>query len=115
MMHSAANPNDQPFPSTPAKQVRVNSDAAVRAVRCALQGIAGDYTPGTDVRRALRLMCDEARRHQLGAEQLVIIIKRAWESLPEARRRARNGEREQLLGKILTMCIEEYYTGARVD
>jgi len=108
---SAANP----VASTPAQHpdttlpARMSAGAGVVALRCALQAqLRGEWPDGA-LRRALRLMCDEAHRSGLRAEQLIVIVKDAWRSLPEVSRLPAGGTRERLLSRVVTMCIEEFY------
>lgn len=114
-MRSTADPFDRSLATSPAPSARVVSDAAVTALRSAFQAVVGDYAPNADLRRAIRLMCVDARRHQLRAEQLVVIIKQAWNSLPAIRLHSAPMGREQVLGTAITMCIEEYYAVGRGD
>jgi len=101
--------------STPAADLgaalppRVLSGAGVVALRSALQAqLRGEWPDGA-LRRAIRAMCDEAHRNGLRAEQLLVILKDAWSSLPEVARLSPGGTRERLLDRIVTMCVEEFY------
>jgi hypothetical protein len=101
--------------STPAAELgaalppRVLSGAGVVALRSALQAqLRGEWPDGA-LRRAIRVMCDEAHRNGLRAEQLLVILKDAWSSLPEVARLPTGGTRERLLDRIVTMCVEEFY------
>ena len=96
-----------------APQPRDFSEAAVVALRSALQARLRGAAPDPTLRRAIRLMCDEGRRQDMRAEQLLIILKRAWQSLPEVFERTREIRRDDVLGRVITMCIEEYYTEGR--
>jgi hypothetical protein len=68
---------------------------------------------GDDVRRALRELCDDARRNQIRVEQLVIAIKQGWLSLHTEHPRVRSAGPDGLLNQVITLCIDEYY--ARAD
>jgi hypothetical protein len=111
-VHTAVDPHDRPWSASSAPQLRILSDAAVTALRGALQALVGDYAPPGDLRRAIVLMCDEARRNGLRAEQLVITIKQAWESIPEVCRHVSVEQRTRVLSGVVTMCIDEFYAGA---
>jgi hypothetical protein len=65
-----------------------------------------------DVRGALRDLCDDARRHQVRVEQLVIAIKQGWLSLHSDNPRARSAGPDGLLNQVITSCIDEYYEHA---
>lgn len=106
-----------PVASTPAPHPdatlppRMASGPGVVALRCALQAqLRGEWPDGA-LRRALRLMCDEAHRNGLRAEQLLVVVKDAWRSLPEVSQLPTGGTRERLLSRVVTMCIEEFYGG----
>jgi hypothetical protein len=65
------------------------------------------------LRRALRLLCDDARARGVRVEQLVVTIKRAWHSLPEAAWRPGDDRGTGLLRQVVSVCIEEYYAERR--
>ena len=93
-----------------APLVRISSEAAVMAVRSALQAQLQNRASSGELRRAIRLMTREARRKDLKAEQLLIVFKRAWHSLPVVDQLPYGPDRADLLSRIITMCIEEFYT-----
>lgn len=85
-------------------------DATVAAVRDALRGyLANDAEPGT-LQGALKHMSAEARSRDLHAEQLLVVLKDVWSSLPEVRAMTDAGTQVRLLQRVVTMCIKEYYT-----
>jgi len=89
---------------------RLLSDAGIVAVRSALQAqLRGNWPDGT-LRQAIRLLCAEAHGRGLQVEQLLIALKQAWRSIPEAQRIPAGGPREKLLDRLVTMCIEEFYS-----
>lgn len=62
-----------------------------------------------EVQRGLTLLAAEARAHGLHAEEMVIVLKNFWTTLPEAQHALDRGERQRLLGRLVTFCIDEYY------
>jgi hypothetical protein len=66
-----------------------------------------------DLRLLLHAICGKARARHLFAEQLIIIIKVAWYAMPEAYRDLRwsgvGDPRTEVLARVITVCIEEYY------
>jgi hypothetical protein len=74
------------------------------------QASRGNF-PAARVRRALRPICRAARERGMLAEQLVLLCKEEWRSLPESLRMER-GASEQTIAAAITLCIEEYYDGA---
>jgi hypothetical protein len=97
--------------SSPARPLSDTAHAALRAVlgehvrRSALDQPLSPHR----LRRALRLLCDDARRRGVRAEQLVVAIKQAWGSLPESRWRPGDDRGTAFLQRVVTVCIEEYY------
>jgi hypothetical protein len=91
---------------------RFPSAAAVAALRAAL----GSYLRGTqssheeaDVSAALAALAGEARAGGLHGEQLLLVLKESWGSLPEAAAMPDRHERQRLLGRLVTLCIDVYY------
>ncbi len=95
-MHPARNAPTSPF-----------STAAVAALRCGLQAQLGPL-PNGELRHTMRLLCDEARRRGLRAEQVIVLLKEAWASLPEVQALSHN-QRSEALSPIVTLCINEFY------
>jgi len=56
----------------------------------------------------IRRLCELARARDLRVEQLLIMIKESWQALPEARRLLRQ-DAEDILARVITASIEEYY------
>ncbi len=69
----------------------------------------GALRAGGDVRRALRVLCDDARANCIRVEQIVIAIKQGWSSLHSEHPRARSAGPDELLNQVITLCIDEYY------
>ena len=90
---------------SPGPPARVTPAYAAATLRTALQ----ERSPGWDLRRALRAMCDVAHREDLRVEQLLITLKQVWHTLPEARELPSGRERNEILARIISTCIEEYY------
>ena len=84
------------------------SAAATSALRCALQAyLQGQVTAG-EMRGALRTLCAEGRRRQLRDEQVLIVLKGAWASLPEIRRPPYDRQRDAL-DALVGACVQEFY------
>jgi hypothetical protein len=58
-----------------------------------------------DLRKALRVACDKARRQRVRAEHLLIDLKTVWVTLP----RMLSTRSEERLNRIVSACIDEYY------
>jgi hypothetical protein len=65
----------------------------------------------TELRAVLCAAAAEAHEKDIQAEQLLVILKDIWYSLP-AVKVATSSEREvALLRELITLCIKEYYAG----
>lgn len=85
-------------------------DATVSAVHDALRLYLTDTTAPGELRDALVRMSAEARDKELHAEQLLVLLKDTWHSLPEVRAMTDTTEQVRLLQRVVTMCIKEYYS-----
>lgn len=84
------------------------SAAAVDALRSALQQFLEDSRE-TSVQSALRLIAAEAREKHVHAEQLLVLLKEVWYSLPQVGRAPESEHETRLLQRVVTLCIREYY------
>jgi hypothetical protein len=65
------------------------------------------------LRENLRTIGEHARRHQLHAEQLLILLKDACAALPEGRELLAQPERAGTLNQLISMAVEEYFGPAK--
>ena len=86
------------------------SDETLTALRIALQQRLSGATGDAEIRQALRAMSEEARAESLHVEQVIVALKRVWESLPEVRRATDRQEQNRILERAVTLCIQEYYS-----
>ena len=84
--------------------------AADRTLELALR--AEGATRTVELQRAMRALCEEARRQGMRAEELIVLFKKTWQARPELQRMSRE-ETSRLLDAVVTMCVEQYYDGAR--
>ena len=84
--------------------------ATVDAVRDALRAYLADSADPAALQRALQRMSTEARDKGMHAEQLLVMLKDAWSSLPEVRAMTDTTGQIRLLQGVVTMCIKEYYS-----
>jgi hypothetical protein len=110
MPYTFATPPAQPAiprPPDPAIIAEVR-----RALREALGAISSDGTDNAAYRAALSapiaLLCEEMKRRDLRAEQLIIAIKYAWATLPDTRWWRRDAEVD-VLPIVITVCIEQFF------
>jgi hypothetical protein len=62
-----------------------------------------------DVADAVRFVCDEAWREHCPPETLLIEFKRALETVGAVHRLPRGPERDEVIARLVTVCINEYY------
>lgn len=84
-------------------------DATTRTIQIALQ--AGSGETDTRLRDEIQRLCADGRRLGARPEELIVLFKRVWTSLPQGHGQPRDGG-NSTLDRVITMCIEEYY---RVD
>jgi len=70
------------------------------------------HTP--EVRRSLRPVCDDIRQRGARVEQLIVLLKELWGTLPpdedgDARSTGYRDGRREVLDGIVRVCIEEFY------
>lgn len=99
---------DSNRPPDPAAGLPEEALAAMRRAMSEYLVRPGD---ATELRTALRVISTEARARQLRAEQLIVALKQAWHSVPDVQHAATQQERDRLLDRLITVCIEEYYRG----
>ena len=97
----------------PESTIAALRELLLRMMREEPQSAADGTTHASeDVREALRELCDDAHRHHVRVEQIVIAIKQGWSSLHSERQRARSAGPDELLNQVITLCIDEYYARA---
>ena len=95
--------------SSPTPPSRLD-DATVAAVRDALRTYLARSANPVGLRQALVRMSAEARDRSILPEQVLIVLKDVWGTLPEVRAMTDSGEQVRLLQRVVTMCIREYYS-----
>jgi hypothetical protein len=85
-------------------------DETVAAVRDALRTYLARSVDSAALQRALVRMSTEARDRSILPEQLLVVLKDVWGTLPEVRAMTDTGEQVRLLQRVVTMCIKEYYS-----
>ena len=65
----------------------------------------------SDVRRAMRLVCNEVRRRGLPVERLIILLKEQWFTLTDDGDGGSLKSRDAL-EEIIRTCIDEFYASA---
>jgi hypothetical protein len=85
------------------------SEETIAAVRSALERYVGNSTDGDELRASLQTISSEARDKSIRAEQLLVVLKDVWYTLPGLRGTIEPTEQVRLLQRVVTMCIGEYY------
>ena len=71
--------------------------------------LAGCPIEQSGLRENLRTIGAHARRHQLRAEQLLVLIKEVCAALPEARELLAKPDHSETLNRLISMAVDEYY------
>ena len=95
--------------SSPPPPSRLDDDT-VAAVREALRAYLADAGSTAALQSALQRVSAEARERALLPEQLLVVLKGLWGSLPEVRAMTDSAQQVRLLQRVVTMCIKEYYS-----
>ena len=85
-------------------------DETVSAVRHALREYLRESGDSAVLRASLLRMASEARSRAILPEQLLIVLKDVWNTLPEVRSMSDSREQIGMLQRVVTMCIKEYYS-----
>lgn len=85
-------------------------DETVSAVRHALRTYLSDHGDPSALQASLLAMANEARARTILPEQLLIVLKDVWNTLPEVRSMTDTREQIAMLQRVVTMCIKEYYS-----
>lgn len=99
-----ANDSSQPPPGR-------LEDATLEALRAALRQYLIDGASSHQLQAVLLRMASEAREKAILPEHLLIFLKGVWTALPEVRAVPETAQQVRLLQRVVTMCIEEYYSG----
>ena len=90
----------------PAALDAVTLDAVRNAIVAYLDAPAGN---AERLRGALTDMAARARDKAILPEQLLVTLKDIWYGLPTVKHIAEPRDQVQMLQRIVTMCIQEYY------
>jgi hypothetical protein len=86
------------------------TEETIAATRAALVEYIRAPAHGDRLGVALHAMAAEARDHSMLPEQLLIVLKDIWYSLPSVRNMSDSADQIRLLQRVVTMCIKEYYS-----
>jgi len=81
----------------------------VEALRATLAESVENGTHSSDLRDVLCDAATDAREKGIQAEQLLLILKDIWYSLPNVASATSSDVEHALLQELISRCIEEYY------
>jgi hypothetical protein len=85
-------------------------DASIEVLRAALRAYLQDSNDPSALQPPLLRIATEARTRAMLPEQLLVVLKDIWSDLPEVRSMTSSREQINLLQRVVTMCIKEYYS-----
>ena len=86
------------------------SAETVSELTSALRTYAANESDIGAIQAALRAVAAEARERKVHAEQLLVLLKDVWFSLPKRRDGVDDEEQHRQLQRVVTLCIREYYS-----
>jgi hypothetical protein len=96
--------------SSPLPSKWLAEDTVERARLALSKYLTDSDGPGAqELRDVLDRMAAEARDKQMHPEQLLVVLKDTWYSLPAVRAIDDSGAQIRMLQRVVTMCIKEYY------
>lgn len=85
--------------------------AIVAEMRTALSRSLKSGSHGDELKSLLSRAAVDARKKGIQAEQLLLVLKDVWYSLPELATRPGDDVQTRLLQQLIARCIQEYYAG----
>jgi len=85
-------------------------DASIENLRDALRAYLQDSEDPSLLKPSLLAIASEARARDILPEQLLVVLKDVWSGLPEVRSKMNSRQQVNLLQRVVTMCIQEYYS-----
>lgn len=96
-------------PDSSAGRAQLSAET-VSTLTSALQRYAENEADIAALQPALRAVASEARERKVQAEQLLVLLKDVWFSLPSVRSSGNVDGQQQMLQRVVTLCIREYYS-----
>jgi len=94
------------FDRTPTPRLEADTLEALRTVMQRAMR-RGDH--GQDLQQVLSRAAAEARDKDIHAEQLLVMMKDLWYSLPDVRQAEDTDRQTELLQELISRCISQYY------
>lgn len=101
---------------SPHRDLLVEVRSAIRSA-VAMQLSAGrrSETGGAQLRAAVHGVCVDARKRGIPVERLLIAVKQACASTPEIQSRSSDPQAVEVVNRVVSVCIQEYYADGRLD
>jgi hypothetical protein len=80
-------------------------------LRMALSRSVQSGNHGEELKMLLARAAGDARAKGLQAEQLILVLKDMWHSLPQLSTQPGNETQTRLLQQLIARCIQAYYAG----
>lgn len=87
---------------------RLDADT-LEALRDVMQRAMRRGNHGQELQDVLTRAAAEARTKEIHAEQLLVILKELWYSLPDVRGASNTDRQTELLQELISRCISQYY------
>lgn len=84
-------------------------DGAFEVLRAALTEVVDGKRSYAELRAPVRQLCVFAHSEDVSAEKLLVRFKEIWANLPPLAGLPRGRQRNDLMARVATMCIEEFY------
>jgi len=101
------------LPDPPRELPRLSAEA-IALLHTALErevGTRGTKSSGA-VKQALRCIAVEAKRDNRQPEWLLVALKTAAHSVPALQRIPRGPDRDAVVARLVSLCIDEYFSGS---
>jgi hypothetical protein len=96
-------------PDSTSNQPELNAESLATLEAGLLSLLAGEIEPPA-IEPALRRIAAEARDKGMTAEQLLIVLKDVWLSLPSIDRAIGSEAQNAVLQRVVSLCIRSYYS-----
>ncbi|MCW2573669.1 MAG: hypothetical protein JWO88_3727 [Frankiales bacterium] len=70
---------------------------------------SGTFITQAELRHSLRPICADAHRRNLRAEQLLLLMKAVWSSMPDTSAAPGAHSRRELFEHVITAVLDEFY------
>ena len=111
MRPTTASPQAQSSPASSSSDIEGWTATTDRAalLRAVLRAWVAGLVGTAQLRGALRLFCDDARKRELRPEEMLVEFKAVCASVPEVFAQRLASERDEIVRRAVTLCIDEFY------